>query len=167
MKNLERCLYILIFEETVFYKIETIGTYRNILNERKCSKQDNRNPLLKQVSVEGTRKWVVAVEPTQLVQYTLLRRVNVETKVLKNHSRNPAEFLLPDVCRGMSMPKMETVVLLQARRRVAALAQLHAVLQHCTAMDPVLQGALSYPLMLCFSEHCSGCAGSHFCAAHH
>lgn len=58
-----------------------------------------------------------------------------------NHNGNSAGFLLTDGCRGVSVPEMETVVLLQARRRVAALAQVHAVLHchgSCAAESPVL-----------------------------
>lgn len=33
-----------------------------------------------------------------------------------NHNGSSAEFLLPDGCRRMSVPEMETVVLLQTRR---------------------------------------------------
>lgn len=123
---------------------------------------------IKQVSVEGTKKWVVAVQSTQLIQSSLLRRANVETKVtIITTQQTSAEYLLTCGCRGMSVPEMETVVLLQVRRRVSAPALLHAALQHCTAMGLVLQRALSYLLMLCFSEHYSGCASSQFCAAHH
>lgn len=77
-----------------------------------------------------------------------------------NHNRNSAEFLLTDGFRGMSVPKMVTVVLLQARRRVATLAQLHAAWQRCAAMGPLLQRALSCLYMLFFSKHCSVCAGA-------
>lgn len=72
-----------------------------------------------------------------------------------NHNRNSAEFLLTDGCRGVSVPEMETVVLLRGEEGGG-----------CPGTGPVLQRALSYPHVLCFSEHCSGCAGSHFCAAH-
>lgn len=50
---------------------------------------------IKQVTVEGTRRKVVTVQCTQLVQSSLLRRANVQTKVLIiTAQQNSAEFLL-------------------------------------------------------------------------